>query len=65
MFKSLMICERCWFDRRPGIMPIRVLPQTRLDRCYACASPTISGIFVRVEDEEDPATGGNPSVKLT
>jgi hypothetical protein len=45
-WKTVAICDHCWRKEEPGRVPIR-LKQPDGERCYACGSETLSGIYVR------------------
>lgn len=41
-------CDECWWARRPGVEPARVLPEV----CCFCGERTRSGIYVRAKGAE-------------
>lgn len=41
------ICERCWAERNPGRVPVRMPTRSAtVETCSYCAGKTDSGIFV-------------------
>lgn len=42
------ICDKCWDERNPDRLPVRIKPEYAEEKtCAYCGEPTKSGIFVR------------------
>lgn len=50
MFRRMLVCEGCWFERNPGREPVWVVDGASLD-CIACETPTYRGAYVRMRLE--------------
>jgi hypothetical protein len=50
-------CDNCWQDHYPDHIPVRLI-EVEPEFCVYCASPTTSGIYVRI----DPVIAPHPTL---